>query len=72
MGGAELKMSRIEAGVVHNYGILIDELHFPKGCRMQILPKLDLCFTNKIRLGIKDLGFTLKAGGGNVFLTSTC
>ena len=49
MGGAELQMSRIRAGVswYNNHDILVDEVHFSKGGKIQISPKLDLYCTNQ-------------------------
>ena len=52
MGGAELQMSRIRAGVIrykmyNNHDVLLDIVHFPEGGKMQIFPKLDLICTNQ-------------------------
>ena len=53
MGGAELQMSRFRAGVIrykvykdHDV-LLVDEVHFPKGGKMQISPNLDFSCTNQ-------------------------
>ena len=46
MGGAELQMSRIRAGVIRykvykDHDVVVDEEHFPEGGKMQISPKLE-------------------------------
>ena len=52
MGGAELQMSWIRAGVIrykmyNNHDVLVDIVHFPEGNKMQISPKLDFSCTNQ-------------------------
>ena len=52
MGGAELQMSKISAGVIRyklykDHDVLVDEMHFPEGGKMQIFSKLDFICTNQ-------------------------
>ena len=75
MGGAELKMSRFRAGVIRykvykDHDVLVDEVHFPKGGKMQISPNLDFICTNqdqirnqRFRLLGNSLYSDRKAGG---------
>ena len=77
MGGAELQMSRIRAGVIRykvykDHDVLVDEEHFPEGGKMQISPKLVHFYANEVdiqnqrlRLRRNTLFSGRKAGGGS-------
>ena len=57
MGGAELQMSRIKAGVTrhkvyNDYDFLVDYVHFSEGGKIQISPKLN--FYYKIQSQIRN------------------